>query len=88
MATHVSISDDISSSDKIITAHIEDLLNPNDKIGPIQRAIQEIAKKYADEWIENNLSAIYKQLNVEAISNLIMVEVAKQVKDNIVKEKK
>lgn len=71
-----------------IIAYIEKELDTRDEASVIKEAIKDMAKEYAEQWLVDNLDKVYKNLNVEAISNLVMVEVAKQVKDNIVKEEK
>lgn len=88
MAT-VTISTDASSTSYIITTYIEKNLNPSDQKNALNMALRDIAGAYAEQWLVDNLDKIYERLNVDAIANMIMVEVAKQTKDNITsKEKK
>lgn len=71
-----------------VIVDIQNTLNPQDQKGIIQAAMHDIAVAYAEKWAETNIKEIYAELDVKAISNIIMLEVAKQVKDNILNGEK
>lgn len=88
MTTRVTMQDGVAGFDGYrITAEIENRLNPRDTSGAIQAAIHDIAVEYAEKWTEDNLVEIYKSIDAKAISNMIMLEAAKQIKNNILETK-
>ena len=71
-----------------LAIEIEKKLDVYETNSLLSQAIKEAAAKYAEQWISENLNEIYKQLDIKAITNLITLEVAKQVKDNILNKEK
>lgn len=82
----VTITDSPDRMSYQIVAHIEKALDVHDNASMIRQAMKDMAQAFAEEWAIDNLDAIYKEINAKAIANLIMIEVANQVKDNIVKK--
>ena len=86
MAT-VKISAPIDRGGKEIGIFIENQFDPAIEASIIREALKDAAKTFAKEWIEENNDKILKRLNVDAIANMIMLEVASQTKDNILEKK-
>ena len=82
MAT-VTMTDQPSRDGRELSVFIENQFDTSNEIGAVRQAIKEMTKQYAESWIEEHLGEIYGQLNVEAIANIILIEVAKQVKTDI-----
>lgn len=85
----VSLVNDPTSMSQMLTIQLERDLDMNSPTSAIHKAIHEGIATLAEDWIERNKDKIYERLNVDAIANMIMVETAKQIKDDITtKEKK
>ena len=82
MAT-VTMTTPVGTNGTELRVFIERQFDTKDEVSAIRQAIKELVQHYAENWIEENIGEIYAQLNVEAIANMILIEVAKQVKTDI-----
>lgn len=80
MATRMTISNDPMSNDRVITIYMEKQFDVQAEGSAIRRAMIEAAKMFAEKWIEENRDMIIARLNVDAIANMIMLEVANDIK--------
>lgn len=80
------IQEDPTSSGRQIVIHIEKQFDPAIETSIIRRALENSAKEVADKWIEENRDKVFERLNVNAIANMILLDVAKQTKKDILKE--
>ena len=77
------ITNDQNSGQRIIQVAIEKCLDPQDEASFIREALKNVAKQFAEHWLEENKDRVLERLNVDAIANMILLEVAKQTKDDI-----
>ena len=82
MAT-ATITSNADNTGKELRIYIENHFDPAVYASIIREALKTAATNYAEKWIEENNDKIMQRLNVDAISNMIMLEVAKSVKNNI-----
>ena len=86
MAT-VTIENDPEQVGKKIIIFIEYQFDPRTEGSMIREALKQAAKEYAEEWVQGNSDKIAERLNVDAITNMIMIEVAKQQTDSILERR-
>jgi hypothetical protein len=86
MAT-VTIENDPEQVGKKIIIFIEYQFDPRTEGSMIREALKQAAKEYAEEWVQGNSDKITERLNVDAITNMIMIEVAKQQTDSILERR-
>ena len=79
MATVESYDDPRSTGKKFIIT-LERELDPAVAAGILREAIADAAKQFAATWIDENRDKIIARLNVDAIANMIMLEVANDIK--------
>jgi hypothetical protein len=83
---NVSIQNDPMSLDQILTVSMTRQLDASTQHSVIREALKDVAKAYAESWLEENRDKIFERLNVDAIANMIMLEVANQTKDDVLKK--
>lgn len=86
MAKAFTSTDPISDS-RQVTIQIERQFDPAVESSIIRDALKTTATTFAEKWIEENNDKIMERLNVDAIANMIMLEVAQGVKGNILAPK-
>jgi hypothetical protein len=79
----ITIENSVDKSNMRLVAEIEKQLDPENTKSIISETLREIAKEYAEQWLIDNLQEVYSYINAEAIANMLLVEVAKQVKNDI-----
>ena len=82
MAT-ITMTKSVGMDGTELRVFVERQFDTKDEASAIRQAIKDLTQHYAENWIEENIGEIYAQLNVEAIANMILIEVAKQVKTDI-----
>lgn len=87
MAT-ARISNDVASGNRVLTVELERNLgmNASDEASLLRQAVRDGIKKVAEQWVEENRDKIIERLNVDAIANMIMLEVANDIKKDARKE--
>lgn len=83
-----SISESPGSTARLITIEIERQFDASSEASAIRQAIKSAAKDVAEKWIEENRDKVMERLNVDAIANMIMIEVANGIKKDIREEDK
>lgn len=82
MAKAYTSLDPLSDS-RQVTIQIERQFDPTVEASIIRDALKTAATTFAEKWIEENNDKIVERLNVDAIANMIMLEVAKEQTKNI-----
>ena len=80
------IQEDIESNTRQIVIQIERQFDPYIEASTIRMALQNAAKEFAEKWVEENRDKIIERLNVDAITNMIMLEVANDIKKDARKD--
>lgn len=83
----VSFESSPSSLDYYMNVKIEKSLNPDTQSSILREALVKIASDFAAQWLEENKDKVIERLNVDAIANIILLEVAKQTKNDILEKK-
>lgn len=81
------VQDDLQSNTRQIVIQIEKQFDPYVEASFIRQALKSTAASFAEKWLEENNDKIMERLNIDAITNMIMLEVAKQVKDDTTNHK-
>lgn len=82
----MTISNDPRSNERVITIYMEKQFDVHDEASAIRKALTEAAKLFAEKWVEENRDKVIERLNVDAIANMIMLEIANDVKKDARKE--
>lgn len=83
----VIVNEDVANNERVISIHLEKQFDVYAEASAIRKAMVEAARLFAEKWLEENRDKVIERLNVDAIANMIMVEVANDIK-NQVREKK
>ena len=78
-----TISEPADSHERVITIKIERQFDPSVEQSILREALLSEAKQFAKMWMELSQDKIFARLNVDAIANMVMVEVAKDIKNDI-----
>jgi hypothetical protein len=73
---------------KTFSVHIEQQFDITAEASAIRKAVTSVAEQVAEKWVEGNRDKIMERLNIDAIANMIMLEVAKEIKSEIVNKDK
>ena len=84
----VTISSSPRDNTQRLVVEIEKQFDIKAEHSAIREAVKEVAKTVADKWLEENRDKVMERLNVDAIANMILLEVAKQTKDDILEKSK
>lgn len=82
----VTISEDPAGTGYQIVAFIEKSLDVRENGSLMREAVKEMAKEFAGKWVEENRDKVIERLNVDAIANMVMLEVANDIKKDARKE--
>ena len=82
----VMINDSPGGDQRQLTVFIERQLDASTQAGIIREAMKDIAKAFAEKWLEENRDKVIERLNVDAIANMVMLEVANDIKKDARKE--
>ena len=77
------ISTDVGNNSRQITIQIEKQFDISQEASMIREALKGVAQEFAKDWLENNRDKVMERLNVDAIANMILLEVAKETKEQI-----
>jgi hypothetical protein len=80
----VRLQSNIERDGTEIAVFIENQFEPGVRASIIRQALVEASKQFAEKWLEENKDKIIERLNVDAIANMVLLEVAKQTRDDIV----
>lgn len=69
-----------------LSIYVDRQFDPMQDGGIIRTALIDAAKQVADKWIEENRDLIYARLNVDAIANMIMLDVANAISSDVSKK--
>jgi hypothetical protein len=86
MATGFIENSSVSDTRRIVI-EVEKQFDPAVEASMIRKAIEKVAKEEAERWLEANRDLVINRLNVDAIANMIMLEVATQTKRDILAPK-
>lgn len=84
----VMMSEDPGSQARMLTIYIDKQFDVASEASAIRRGIKDACKAVADKWVEENHDKVMARLNVDAIANMIMLEVANDIKQDARKDKK
>jgi hypothetical protein len=77
----VSIADSIGKNTQIFSVEIARQFEMEAEKSMLREAMKDIAKETAEQWLLENRDKIYERLNVDAIANMIMIELANSIKN-------
>lgn len=81
------IENNVLNESRRIVIEIEKQFDPAVEASIIRDALKKSAKEFADKWLEENRDKVVERLNVDALANMILLEAAKQTKDDILSTK-
>ena len=87
MGVKVRVEEVPGFSGKRVIAEITSLLDIDEGGVIMKKAFDRIAEKYADEWIKEHLPELYSKIDASAVANIILMEAAKTVKNNIMENR-
>lgn len=82
----LTISDNPADNSRTLAITIERQFDAADEASMLRQALKSAAEAVAEEWIEKNRDKIIERLNVDAIANMVMLEVANDIKKDARKE--
>lgn len=77
----VRIADSIGKNSQILSVEIARQFEMEAEKSMLREAMKDIAKEAAEQWLLENRDKIYERLNVDAIANMIMIELANSIKN-------
>lgn len=83
-----TISENIATGGRTLVVELERNLgmDAKDEASLLRQSVREGIKKIAEQWVEENRDKIIERLNVDAVANMIMLEAAATVNNNIMEK--